>query len=90
MCLTKITVFDYYDAIHGTTPRQYEDKIKLKQYKVDAWCVGGPDGILAYFYLDDKLCTAHGDDGHWWLIGACNKHWLKEIKKVIASILVKE
>lgn len=34
----------------------------------------------------DLLYEAHGDDGHWWLVGCMNKYWIKEFKEVVNSI----
>jgi hypothetical protein len=81
----KITVWDYTNAIHGgTTP--VTKKEDVGEYEVDAWCVGGEEGIKAYFYMGNLFCTAHGDDGHWWLVGRMGKQWVKEMKKVVAAI----
>jgi len=82
----KITVWDHHDAIHGSAPWHYRDDHSPVKYEVEAWCLQGETGFLAYFYIDDMLCTAHGDDGYWHLIGCMNKYWLKEMKEVVNSI----
>lgn len=81
----KITVWDYDDSAHGSTPCRKE-LAKPVRYDVEAWCVQGETGFLAFFIKDDMLYEAHGDDGHWWLIGRFHIHWLDEIKKVVSSI----
>lgn len=80
----KITVWDYTDAVHGG--RYIPKDWKPVKYEVEAWCVQGETGFRAYFYTDDGFCEAHGDDGHWWLVGRCHKHWVKEIKEVINAV----
>lgn len=81
----KITVYDYTDATHGgTTPVTKQEDVR--KYDVEAWCVQGETGFLAFFIIDDMLYEAHGDDGHWWLVGRFHIHWLDEIKKVVSSI----
>jgi hypothetical protein len=81
----KITVYDYTDAIHGGQIPVTEQE-DVKKYEVEAWCLQGETGFRAYFYIDDMLCEAHGDDGHWWLIGRMHKHWLAEFKETVNSI----
>jgi len=69
----KITVYDY-------------DKTPATKFEVFAWCVGGEEGIIAYFDLDGWLYEAHGDDGHWWLVNKFSMLWLSEIVKVLTSM----
>jgi hypothetical protein len=80
-----ITVYDYDDALHG---RNFSKSLleNPSKYEVEAWCVGGDEGIKAFFFVDDKLCMADGDDGHWWLVDVCHKGWLKEIREAINAI----
>jgi hypothetical protein len=56
------------------------------KFEVDAWCVGGATGIIAYFVQDGTLYEAHGDDGHWWLVGEMHYHWLEKIQEVVAAV----
>jgi hypothetical protein len=65
----KITVYDYRDRPDTATPDKYE---------VEAWCVGGDEGIRALFCQGNTIYEVNGDDGHWWLVGASDKHWLNE------------
>jgi len=78
----KITVYDYTDAIHGGK-KEVENPVK---YEVEAWCLQGETGFRAFFYIDDMLCEAHGDDGHWWFVNRMHHHWLKELKETVKSI----
>jgi hypothetical protein len=71
---TRITVWDY----RYTQPP--------KKYEVDAWCVQGETGFRAFFYVDNMLYEAAGDDGHWWVIFQMHEHWVKEFKEVVQSI----
>ena len=82
--MEKITVWDYDNAMHGGRypPRDF----KPVKYEVEAWCVGGTEGITAYFFIGDMFCEANGDDGHWWLKTVCNKQWLKKIKETINMV----
>ena len=67
-----IVVYDY-----GTVLHPKKEPVKLE---VEAWCLKGTEGFRAYFFLpnSDLLYEAHGDDGHWWLVGCMNKYWLKD------------
>ncbi len=77
----QIRVFDYTNARKGGSLSQYDynNPPDVEQYDVLAYCVGGEDGIRAYFVLEDTLYEAHGDDGHWWLVGVCDIQWLTSI-----------
>ena len=81
-----ITVYDYHGAMNGCAPWHYKPGNHVDKYEVNAWCVQGEEGFRAFFFIGEMLCEAHGDDGHWWLIGVMNKHWLKEFQSVVASI----
>ena len=74
----KITVYDHRSTSCGPP-------IKLE---VDAWCVGGDTGIIAYFVQDGLVHEAHGDDGNWWLVGAIDWKWLEELQRVVSSVEV--
>jgi len=86
----KITVWDYDDRMHGISfPLNKRERIKPRspvKYEVEAWCVQGETGFRAYFFLGDQFCEANGDDGHWWLMSTCHKHWVKEIKEAINAV----
>lgn len=74
--MTLITVYDndnILDTNRGGMPRKLT---------VNAVCVGGDDGVRAYFPHPDKvnlMCEAGGDDGHWWMIGTIGNDWVEEI-----------
>jgi len=72
-----------YWAEHGET----EDPVG---FEVDAWCVGGEEGILAYFYYENRFCIAHGDDGHWWLMYTCHKDWKNRIQSEMSEFILEE
>jgi len=82
--MTKITVWDYNNAMQGgqRPPKGFEPV----KYEVEAWCVGGEEGIRAYFFIKDMFCEANGDDGHWWLKSVCHKQWVKKIKEAINMV----
>jgi len=54
--------------------------------EVEAYCVGGDEGIMAFFFYNDLFCIAEGDDGHWWLTSIMDKGWVSKIQEVIAEI----
>lgn len=84
---SKITVYDYDDARHNSCAWHHSgNNIPVKIYEVEAWCVGGKEGIKAYFIIDGMLYTASGDDGHWWLVNVCAARWLGWIKEAITAI----
>jgi hypothetical protein len=84
----KITVFDYHDATHNASARQYDknNPSKVIEYNVEAYCVGGDTGIFAYWIDGDRMFYANGDDGHFWLVGVVNKHWLKEMIEALQAV----
>jgi hypothetical protein len=64
----------------------YSSSVKPIKYEVEAHCVGGENGVRAYFILNEKMYEAQGDDGHWWLVGKISKSWIKEIIDTISSL----
>ena len=81
-----ITVYDYHGAMNGSAPWNYKPGEHVDKYEVNAWCVGGEEGIIAFFFIGNTLCEARGDDGHWWLLGTCHKDWLKQFQNTVVSI----
>lgn len=60
-----------------------------KVHSAYAWCVGGDTGVFALFPdpLDPRLFyEAHGDDGHWWVVGRYSNRWAKEIIEAYKEI----
>ena len=58
----------------------HNEKFPRGRTKVMAYCVGGNEGVKAYFNHPenyDWICIADGDDGSWWLTGVIAKYWLK-------------
>ena len=88
----RIIVTDYSDVKHGSPPWCYDpgNPPNIVEYKVDALCIGGPDGVRAYFMLDGMFCTAHGDDGHWWLASMLSVGYLPETIKSLEALLSAE
>jgi hypothetical protein len=61
----------------------------VKQIAVNAWCVGGEDGVFALFPDPENanlFCEAHGDDGHWWIVGRYSYPWAKQIIEAYQEI----
>ena len=83
----QITVWDYYDVQHGGSPYQRE-VLEPVRYDVEAWCLQGETGFRAFFIINETLYEAHGDDGHWWLVGRMNVHWLKEYKETLDAVKI--
>ena len=85
----KIRVYDYNDAVHGSMPWHgtYSKDAEPEVYDVEAWCVGGPEGIRAFFLMDDIMYCASGDDGHWWLVERMHKDWIPKIKDTIDEMV---
>ena len=86
---TKITVYDYSGARFGASKGQIISYLKEEplEYNVAAYCVGGRDGIQAFWTEGDMLYTADGDDGHWWLTGITHTRWTSETIVALASTL---
>lgn len=81
----EIVVWDYCDARHGGNPSQGMDTDPVK-FEVNAWCLQGETGFRAFFIIDETLYEAHGDDGHWWLVGRMNVYWLEEYKQTLDAV----
>ncbi len=83
----KITVWDYYDARHNASTGHYDkdNPPTVVEYNVEAYCVGGSDGIFAYWIDDRQMFYAEGDDGHWWLSGVVAIHWLNEMIEALQA-----
>jgi len=78
--MEKITVYDYKGVWNRsfTTATEHQD---VKKMDVKASCVGGKEGILAFFNHENRFCIAQGDDGHWWLMYTCDESWEDKIKE---------
>ena len=88
----RITVYDYSGARFGASNWQIAKYLKQEpvKYDVDAYCVGGDEGIQAYWVQDNTLYIANGDDGHWWLIGIVGTSWTLETIAALNSTLKAE
>jgi hypothetical protein len=58
----------------------------IQEIEVDAWCVAGNTGFIAFFYFDVYFCIAYGDDGYWHLEFICDPGWVREIKETVSYI----
>ena len=47
--------------------------------QVDAYLVGGTEGVFAAWCEDDIIYLASGDDGGWWEIASYHKDWIPGI-----------
>ena len=84
----KIRVYDYHDATKGTMPWSANDvSDEPNVFDVEAWCVGGPEGIRAFFLMDDIMYCASGDNGHWWLVERMHKQWIPKIKQTFDEMI---
>lgn len=57
--------------------------------EVNAFCVGGREGVFAVFRMlnsDQLIGFASGDDGHWQLTETHHVHWISGIAEVISMI----
>jgi len=78
---TRIKIYNYHSGhsiMHPIRPNE-----KPKVYDVEAYCVGGEEGVFATFehpsFPPNCIGYAQGDDGHWWFAGLINRHWLPGI-----------
>ena len=81
----KITVYQYDDLTNERV--KYTKQEQVGKFEVEAWCIGGKYGILAFFTYNNYFYIAAGDDGHWWAIYYCHKDWIREVKKVFQRML---
>ena len=51
---------------------------KAQYFEVEAFCVGGKEGVRAYFFHEGSFCVANGDDGSWWLMSRMHPNWVPE------------
>ena len=91
MSKKRIIVYDSNQVYNGQTNpyTHWPDKEELVM-EVDALCVGGPEGIFAYFFYKDRFCMAHGDDGFWTLNYACHKDWFQKFATQAFAPLMSE
>ena len=74
----RITVENY--SHDGMTPQRME---------VDAFCVGGNDGVRAYFVHPDNpkwIVLADGDDGNWWYVSVIDRYWIPAMIKALTEV----
>ena len=67
---------------------RHRDEMSDDYRAVEAWCVGGKDGIFAIFTHPDNpviTCYAQGDDGFWWFAGRHHQAWDAEILDAITQ-----
>lgn len=56
------------------------------QKEVEAWIVGGSEGVFAAWASGNLVYFAHGDDGHWWQVGSGFHHiWIAQIAAAILA-----
>ncbi len=83
----RITVYNYFDG-HSVLHRKKNEMPDA--YEVDAYCVGGENGVFATFnhpsFPPNCIGYAQGDDGHWWLVGVKHKDWLPEMTEAFTRI----
>jgi hypothetical protein len=82
-----ITVYDYTEASKGGRLSQFNSNNppEVVEFNVEAWCVGGKEGVRAYWIQDDRLYQANGDDGHWELISVIHIGWTDEIVEALQA-----
>lgn len=74
----KIFVYNYMQD--GRLPEKLE---------VEAFCVGGNEGIYAFFNHPENhnlVVCCDGDDGHWWVTRIINKYWLKGFLMALTEV----
>lgn len=71
-----------------TVYQQHGPNDPPEKHIVEAWCVAGDEGILAFFTKGEHFYIAGGDDGHWWVVWYCHKDWIRQIKKVLKKLIV--
>ena len=76
-----ITVHNYTGNPVFTDKRQ-----PVESLTTEAYCMGGAEGTLAFFFFKEYLCIANGDDGHWVLIYYMHESWTEKFQKIVAEI----
>lgn len=59
--------------------------------EVNAFCVGGKEGVFAVFKMpnnDQLIGFASGDDGHWWLTKTHHINWIGRIAEAIKEVSI--
>ena len=83
-----IIVHNYFSGGSILHRVRYDEDIT--SYEVEAYCVGGEDGVFAIYQsptYPDCFEYAQGDDGHWWFAGVMSKSWYPQIVEAMNSIL---
>jgi hypothetical protein len=79
MRLVQITVYNYKNEFHLPG-----------KLVVNAFCVGGDEGVFAVFRIpsDHNLIGfAYGDDGHWQIAKVYHQHWLEGIVEALNALM---
>jgi len=90
---TRITVYNYHmgDSILHPKGRDANGvDINPESYDVDAWVVGGVDGVFAVYQSPKNpllLEYAQGDDGHWWFAGTFHRLWIPGMIEAFSNTL---
>jgi len=76
-------------SVYHSFPPLYDGKSDIRI--VDAYVVGGDEGIFAFYKVDEKpdlIYLANGDDGNWWRIDNGFHFWyLPKIKRVLDQLV---
>lgn len=59
-------------------------------FDVEAVCVGGVDGVRAYFIHPNRpelIVFADGDDGHWWVNNTIHRHWIPGLIMAMQTVI---
>jgi len=87
----RITVHNYHSGGSILHPKGRDANgvdIDPESYEVDAWVVGGEDGVFAvYQSLENPkwIEYAQGDDGHWWFAGVLHEAWVPGMIEAFAK-----
>lgn len=60
--------------------------IDPESYDVDAFVVGGEDGVFAAYWSpqhEGLIDYAQGDDGHWWFAGRYSPYWIADMREAL-------
>lgn len=82
-----LELWQYEQLKHDNYFNPYAAKLVIT---VDAYCVAGDTGILAYFLYDGWFCMARGDDGYWQLMYRCHLAWAESIKDTLNLFFERE
>lgn len=91
--MEKYTIKVRNECSGGSINHRIPDDQEPAVYEVEAYCVGGDEGVWAIYQSPSNpelLEYAQGDDGFWWFAGTMHKWWFPQMAEAIINAVKSE